>query len=438
MEKRKMAQEVPIPQESVEATREDLRSYRNGPWFKEGAWSISHHNFQEATKPPTTSAKSAVFIDITGRVIEQVPGVALTTDEKLTLAGELADAGVPEMHVATFIENPEDQEHVRAIASSGIPIRIVQLIWTLSDIAVAAEAGAHVAEIAGQGRPSLFGGYGEGAVKTQEQVIARSREKVQKAKALGLKAQAVINGIGFTDISYLPRFTEAMVEAGADSIYFADGPAGLGPRATHYLMSVIKKHAGTVKTGLHVHNDFGLGLANALAAFEAGAEIFDVSINGLGERAGQVDLAQLAVVLKIFYGVDTGIHLERLTRLSRLAEDFRRETMPTAYPIVGRAAFTDAVGLVQKLDLYIDEQLHLPIAPQLVGGERSYPQGRHTGAFGLIYRAERSGFAVPEDEVQSLLKELDRWFETRKRELSDVEFVALIKSHGAEMISPKR
>lgn len=432
--KRKMAQKVPVAKEVVEASRADLNDYRQGPWYKEGAWSVSHHNFQDATKPPAAAPAQAVLVDITGRVIEQVPGIALTTAEKVALAAALAEAGVPEMHVGLFIQSPVMQEHIRAIASAEIPIRIVQMVYSLADIETAAKAGAHTVEITGQGRPSLFGGYGGAAVQTQQQLIALAREKVVRAKALGLQARAVINGIGVTDVSYLPKFAEAMAEAGADSICFADGPAGLAPRAAHYLMTTLKKHAGKAKTGSHFHNDFGLGLSNALGALDAGAEIFDVSINGIGERAGQVDLAQLALVMKVFYQVETGVRLERLNALSRMAQDLSRDTLPSVYPIVGSSAFGSAVEFIQKQDVYVDEALHMPIAPELVGGERRLPQGRHTGPFGLIHRAEGLGYAVPEDEVQPMLKELDQWFESRKRELRDVEFIALLSSHGAELI----
>lgn len=425
----------PLPSELVDRARSYLEEHRQGPWFRQGAWSISHHNFAPYAAPSSEVPREVRLVDLTGRVIEQVPGIALTPVEKVALATELAEAGVKEMHAGLFIVSPTMQAHIRAIKDAQVPIKIVQMVYTVEQVRLAAEAGADIAEVVGQGRAALQGGY-LGRTFNEGEMLELARERIKLAKSLGMEVRAVINGIGETDIDYVPQFASMAAEEGADSMFVADGPAGMGPRASAHVVKTIKGAAPDLPVGMHFHNDFGLALPNALASLEAGASAFDASVHGTGERAGQLDMAQIALVLEAFYQVETGIQFGRLNQLSRVVEDFTRLPVSAIYPIVGPYSFGSAVDFIQKQDMYVDEALHMPIDPDFVGGRRSFPLGRHTGSFGLLLRAERIGVEVPEASLEEAVSALDHWFEVHKREIADDEFRLLLADVTESSLAP--
>jgi isopropylmalate/homocitrate/citramalate synthase len=415
--------------EIIREAQEDLRSIRRAPWFRDGAWSISPHNFLDETKPPPV-AREVTLIDITGRVIEQIPGVALTGAEKVALARALSDAGVPQAQMVLGIRSPEMRAHTKAIADQHLPIKIVALTPTKEDLEAAAQTGVHIAEVTTPGRPSLYGSYHGVRMKSEEDLIEWAVTRIRMAKSLGMQVRADINVVAYADISYIRKFVEATAREDPDYYHLADGTAGLGPRACAYLVKLVKQLAPKAHVGLHLHNDFGLGLSDAIAALESGADAFDVSINGLGEKAGQLDIAQITLVLESFYQVKTGIRCDHLYGLSQLVQDLTRTKWPGTFPIVGDYAFASAVENVQKEEIFVDPYIHLPLAPEFVGNQRSFPLGRHTGAFGLLRKADELGFDVDEDHVSPLVKDLEHWFEVHRRPITDLEFARFLEQSG--------
>lgn len=424
---------IPKPDPEIAAVAlADLAKVRKEPWYRSDSWSLSPLNFLEANAPSGPIPKSVTLVDITGRVVEQMPGIGLTRAEKVELARGLEDAGITQMQPVQFIRTPEMSAHVREIVASGVAIKPVVLTPSKLDLEAAAAAGAPIVEITTNGRPSLHGAYQSMRVTSPDQLLESADERIRFAKSLGMIVRADINGVGFSETTYIQRFAKVAADAGADYIHLADGNAGLGPRASAFLIRLVKEAAPGVPAGLHLHNDFGLALSCALAALEAGAEVFDVTVNGLGEKAGQLDLATFAVVLKAFYGVDSGVRFERLRTLSRLVADLTRVPVPPHQPITGDNAFASAVANVQREELFVDPFIHVPLAPEFVGHTRGFPLGRHSRELGLLVKAEALGFTVYEDQVATLLVDLDRWFETHKRQITDEEIADMLSRHGCE------
>lgn len=390
---------------------------------------MSSHNFRPETKPDPTPSRVRL-VDITGRVIEQLAGIALHADEKVALAGALSDAGIEEMHPTLHVASTVGQRHMQAIAASGCSIRMVALVYSTRDVEIAAANGAAVAEVVTVGRPSLHGSYRSFNSKNEDELIGSATERISLAKKLGLRVRADINLIGYSEDQYIKRFVAAAREAGADEIQIADGSSSLGPRACAYVVGVIRATDPSAPVALHLHNDFGLAVANAIAALEAGAESFDVSINGIGERAGQLDLAQWALVLRVFYEIDPHVRFNALNSLSRLVEDLTRSPVPGTYPIVGEFAFDTAVESVLRHEFGIDDMLHAPIAPEFVGAHRQYPLGRNTGRFGLMLKAHRLGIGVPDALVPTAIERVEQWFESHKRPIDDRELRTLLLGLG--------
>jgi len=418
----------------VRLAREDLRTLRKAPWFQEGRWSISPTNFLAETKAPLAVPPRVQLNDITGRVIEQMPGIALTVQEKVHLARALSDAGVPEMQPVQNIHLRRMREHVEGIRDAGLPIRLAVLCSTEDDLQVASASGAHVAEITIQGRPSLYSTYTGRRATSNDELLKRGRHLIAVAKGLRLSARADINDVGYSDIEYVRDFAKMAAEAGADSIYLADSSASLGPRAMGYLVGLVRSVAPGVPIGLHLHNDFNLAATVAISALEAGAEIFDVSVNGVGEKAGQLDLAPFAVSVEAFYQVQTGIRLDRMYELSKLVQDLSRIPIPPVFPVVGDRAFASAVMNVQMGEVYVDPYYLHSINPECVGNRRDLPLGRHTREFGLLRKADELGYALTIDQVPPALEDLDDWFELHKRPITDSEVIRILKGRRAELV----
>jgi isopropylmalate/homocitrate/citramalate synthase len=152
----------------------------------------------------------------------------------------------------------------------------------------------------------------------------------------------------------------------------------------------------------HAHNDFGLGLANALAGLRAGARYFHATVNGIGERAGMADLAQAVVTLKRLYGVDLGVDLTALGRLSDLVAAATSQATPPWQPVVGHNVFAHESGIHAK-GMLTDTSTFEPFSPDLVGGERRFVLGKHSGRALVKWVLEEEGVSVRDDVLQDCL-----------------------------------
>jgi len=424
---------VPVPtrdSELVERIRDDLRSMRNGPWYREGYWSISPFNFEEGVTPGELVGKRVHLVDITGRVAEQAAGMAFSVQEKLELARALSAAGVPEMTAAQAISKPKMQRHVEAIRAANLPIKISALAYSEDDLRAAAHAGAQIIEIVILARPSIDAAYNGTHIRTEDELLQRADRLITLAKSLGLEARSGINDVGYSRPGYVERYVRAAVSAGADAIQLADSSASLGPRALAHLVRQVKHAAPNVSVGVHLHNDFGLASACGVAALEAGADSFDVSVNGIGDKAGQLDLASFAIAIEAIYRVETGLKFERLNDLSRLVQDLTRTRVPPTFPISGDRTFQAVMKNTAMAEHYIDPSFLMPIFPQRVGNRSSLGLGRHSGDFGILRKADELGFTVTEDQLPVLLEDLDCWFEVHKRLIADDEVITLLSKNG--------
>jgi isopropylmalate/homocitrate/citramalate synthase len=176
---------------------------------------------------------------------------------------------------------------------------------------------------------------------------------------------------------------------------------------------------------VHCHNDFGLALANTLAAAEAGASILDATVNGLGERAGNTCLDELAVALERFYGVQTGIHLEALYGLAHEVSRWTGVPLPAHKPLVGDNAFAHKLeGHVRGV--MAAPHLYEPIAPETVGNTRRIPIGKYSGSTAVGYRLRQLGIETSAEDVQAVLAALAARWDGRQTSLSDDEFASIV------------
>ena len=206
------------------------------------------------------------------------------------------------------------------------------------------------------------------------------------------------------------------------------GGQGIYP-AYRYLFQEMTTAFPKVPFAFHVHNDIGMGAAALYAALEGGAEILDVSVNGLGERAGIASLAEVAAVVQIFYGLDAGIKLDKMKDLSELVADLTKWPVPTKMPCVGDQAHSQLVEVhyVYPPDGY---WAYNQWKPEIFGNTARTLLGHYSGPWSIRSMARELGITIPEGKVQAALQRVRSEIRLRKRKLRDAEFRRIVEEVG--------
>jgi homocitrate synthase NifV len=200
---------------------------------------------------------------------------------------------------------------------------------------------------------------------------------VKYAKDRGAFVSISAEDVGRTDLNFLGDYAAALDEAGADRLRLSDTVGILTPEQYAARVSTVKSVTG-IDLQCHCHNDFGLAVANTIAGLRAGARYFHVCVNGIGERAGMPDLAQMCMVLKHLYSLDVGIRTEGLKELSTTVARATHQTVGPWQPIVGDNIFAHESGIHTK-GMLSDARTFEPFGPEEVGGTRRLVFGKHSG-----------------------------------------------------------
>jgi 2-isopropylmalate synthase len=178
---------------------------------------------------------------------------------------------------------------------------------------------------------------------SREDAIRRSIEAIEYAKSHGLKLRFTLEDASRADPKFLEEMCIAVSDAGVDRISLPDTLGIMSPHGMSNLVKLVKKKVD-VPIDMHCHNDMGLALANSLSGLEAGASIIHTSIDGLGERTGLTSLAEVAMALKIIYGIDLGVRMEMLKELSDLISNYTSVKTPLSKPLVGENSYKHKAG----------------------------------------------------------------------------------------------
>ena len=228
-------------------------------------------------------------------------------------------------------------------------------------------------------------------------------------------------------IARLFEVCKKVVDAGADMIELDDiNGMAIYPVYT-YVVREMKRLLPNTIIGLHTHNDIGLGTASLYAGLEGGADKIDACVNGLGERAQIAPLAEVATVIQIYYGIDCGIKLDKMTELSQLVADLTKVPLSETMPIVGKTAFTHLVEVHYAVP-DSDEGFwsFLSMRPEIFGNSQKVHLGHYSGKWAMRAKAKELGIAIAplkEDDVVSKVRSEIRW---RKRQLTDLEFKKIV------------
>ena len=379
------------------------------------------------------NVKYISIFDTTLRDGEQTPGVSLTTEEKLEIARQLDRLGVGVIEAGTPISSEGEKRAVREIAKAGLKAEICALARTARvdiDAAIACDAGAVHTFISTSDVQMKY------AVNmTPEQVLSASVDSVEYVKDHGLVCEYSPMDATRTEIGFLKRVCKAAEEAGADRINIPDTVGVMTPLTMRKLIEDIKSVVG-VPISVHCHNDFGMAVANSLAGVEAGASQIHVTMNGLGERAGNAALEEVVMALHLIYNRKTGINTRLLYDTSRLVAKLTGVAIQPNKAIVGENAFAHESGIHTR-GVTVVPLTFEPIKPELVGRKRKLVAGKLAGTSGIKAELEEAGIYPDKDQLREIVRKVKELGDKGKT-VTDADLLAMTRAVMGKVVKEKR
>ena len=376
------------------------------------------------------------IFDTTLRDGEQSPGASLTSAEKIDIARQLARLGVDIIEAGFPAASPDDLEGVRRIAhevgTADGPVICGLARATKNDIDKAWEA------IQDAAKPRIHTFLATSDIHmehklrmTREQVVERTREMVVYARSLCADVEFSPEDACRSDPDFLVEVLSVAVEAGATTLNIPDTVGYITPAEYSALMrKLITETTGgdRVIWSVHCHDDLGMATANTLAGLMAGARQAEVTVNGIGERAGNTSLEEVVMALRTrpqIYGLDTGIDTTQITRTSRMVSNFTGLSVQPNKAVVGANAFSHEAGIHQ--DGMLKHQATYEImTPETVGlTQSSLVLGKHSGRHAFRVRLTELGYELDADELNQAFERF-KALADKKKTVTDADIEALI------------
>ena len=366
------------------------------------------------------------FYDTTLRDGEQTVGVVLTPEEKLEIARALAEAGVERIEAGFPRVSEDDYRAVELIAGAGLDAEV----WGFSravgaDIEALIELGVRSSVIESPISDLKLNALGVDREAMLERIVYAISDAVQEG------IRVAFFGVDGTraDPRYFETVYRTAAEAGAEEAVVVDTLGIATPEAVAELVGRTREWLGPgVPVHFHGHNDFGLATANAVAAVRAGASWVHGTVNGMGERAGNANLGEVALTLRALYGVETALDLARIRALSARVRELSGYELEPWKPLVGENLFRRESGAVASQ--FHDPPSIEPYSSELVGAERSIVLGKKSGIDSIRIKCEELGLELEEDVQRELLAEVKRLGTTKRGLVTDEEFRQLVKRGG--------
>ena len=374
------------------------------------------------------------IFDTTLRDGEQVPGCQLSTSEKIEIGIELERLGVDIIEAGFPVSSPSDFKSVVELSKNLNEVIICALTRAnQNDIKIAADA----LQYARRGRIHTGIGASDMHIKykfnsTREEILERAVSAVKYAKTFVEDVEFYAEDAGRADNEYLASMIEAVIAVGATVVNIPDTNGYCLPFQYAEKIAYLKEHVKNIDQAIisvHCHNDLGLATANSIAGVSAGARQVECTINGIGERAGNTSLEEVAMILQVhsqtFDGLKTNINSKQFTQISRLISDMMNMPVQPNKAIVGRNAFAHSSGIHQDGFLKHRENYEI-IKPEDVGlDEAGIILTARSGRHALKHHLTRLGFAVEKETLDSVYTEFLNLADSKK-DITDQDLVELV------------
>lgn len=377
--------------------------------------------------------KRISFFDTTLRDGEQSPGCSMNKREKLLLARQLEKMGVDVIEAGFAAASPGDFESVKLIASEIKDSTVAVLARTVKeDIDKAWDA------VKGASKPRIHTFIATSPIHMEyklkmqpEDVVKRSVEMVAYASSLCPEVEFSAEDATRSDVDFLAEIFDKVIEAGAKIINIPDTVGYTTPDEFYRFITEIRQKSrllDTVQISVHCHNDLGLAVANSIAAVNAGATQIECTINGIGERAGNAALEELAMIMTVRKdAMDSDIRIvtEEITRTSSLLTSITGVHVQPNKAIVGANAFAHESGIHQHGVLNNRETYEI-MTPESVGlSKNNLVLGKHSGRHAFKDKAKELGFDLTTEELDTVFEEF-KTLADRKKQIFDKDIEALL------------
>jgi 2-isopropylmalate synthase len=349
------------------------------------------------------------ILDTTLREGEQTPGVYFDGHIKLAIADLLDDIGIDIIEAGHPMVTTDIHEAVKQIANRGLKAVIGAHSRSLEkDIDLALECGVGFLGIFYCVSEERLNHIFRKELNSAIDLIANSIEYAKKINP-NLIIRYTPEDTVRSKFGNVLSASVAAVEAGADIISIADTTGFLIPGSKHNMFDYVtrlkeglSKHSLSPAIAIHCHNDRGLALANALDGYRAGAQIIDVSVLGIGERAGIVDLAQLITTLLTEYHESSKWNPKKLPELYKLVSRYARMPIPANHPVIGENAFTHCAGV--HTHAAIEDPVHYQsLSPGIVGRKMKVSLDHMSGISSLQWGLEKLGIELDKEHLPKIL-----------------------------------
>ena len=375
-------------------------------------------NRSDAVRGGFDRTRPVRFYDTTLRDGEQAVGVVFNPEEKYQIACALADLGVGRIEAGFPRVSEDDTRAVKRILAGGLKSEI----WGFSravqaDLDALLESGITRTLIEISTSDLKMKAYGF----DREQVLSRVVGAVRHAVAHGMKVLFFPVDSTRSELAFLREVYAAALDAGASELAVVDTIGACAPEAVEQLIRDVRGWVGPeVPLHFHGHNDFGLGTALAIAAVRGGADWIQGTINGIGERAGNSDLCEVALALKCLYDVPVEMNLTEARRVSALVQQAGQYKVDGWRPVVGDNLFIRESGAVAS-QFHLPEAIE-PYSAELVAAERKIVLGKKSGLVSIALKAKELGLDLPEARHAELLARVKQKATAAKRLITDDEF----------------
>lgn len=374
-----------------------------------------------------SDGKKIYIVDTTLRDGEQTAGVVFANEEKIVIATMLSDLGVDQLEVGIPAMGGDEKEAIKRIVKKNLKSSI--MAWNrpvISDINESIDCGVDAIAIS----ISVSDIHIQNKLKTsREWVLERMVKAVEYAKKNGLYVSVNGEDASRADQEFLVKFMKTAKEAGADRFRYCDTVGVMGPFKIEEQIKYLHENTD-FDIEMHTHNDFGMATANAIAGVRAGANHVGLTVNGLGERAGNAALEEVLMAFKYVYGMELDVDTTKFKEISEYVSRASGRVLPKWKAIVGTNMFAHESGI------HADGAIKNPknyeaFDPKAVGLERQIVIGKHSGKAALLNKFNEYNMDLSEEEAKEMLPMVRSLSVRLKRSLFDKELVKIYKEYKA-------